>query len=158
MRKNVPIGIKEGIHYETLSSPRLVKFTEVEYAIPFNRFKECIEEIHTFLNTHPFYVHFPIECRTTTGEDDFLSPTQNEDSVFLAFHMYKGMDDGSLFKWVHKLMAKYEGRPHFGKKNDLTHEKLKNLYPNLHRFMDIRETYVPNGTFKSAYTQKLFLG
>ncbi|MFD1926667.1 D-arabinono-1,4-lactone oxidase [Sporosarcina siberiensis] len=155
--KNVPIGIKEGIYYETLPSPRLVKFTEVEYAIPFNRFKECIEEIHTFLNAHPFYVHFPIECRTTTGEDAFLSPTQNEDSVFLAFHMYKGMDDGPFFKWVHKLMAGYGGRPHFGKKNDLTHGKLNRLYPNLHRFMDVRETNDPNGTFMNAYTRKLFM-
>ena len=34
-----------------------------------------------------FAVHFPIACRTTVGEQGFLSPTQNSESAFLAFHI-----------------------------------------------------------------------
>ncbi|MBE1553880.1 D-arabinono-1,4-lactone oxidase [Sporosarcina limicola] len=155
--KNVPNGSKEGLYYEVFSSPRLVKFTETEYAIPLHAFETCIMEIHEFLRAHPFYVHFPIECRVTAGEDAFLSPTQGVETAFLAFHMYKGMDDGPYFKWVHKLMEKYNGRPHFGKLNDLTNEKLTTSYPNVDRFLKIREKYDPNGIFMSQYMKQLFL-
>lgn len=155
--KSVPTGIKEGIYHEVLPSPRLVKFTETEYALPLTRFNELIEEIHHFLRAHPFYVHFPIECRVTAGEDAFLSPTQGEETVFMAFHMYKGMDDEPYFKWVHKLMERYGGRPHFGKMNALTYEKLKELYPSLDRFMDIRAMFDPNEVFMSEYMKQLFL-
>lgn len=156
--KSVPIGSKEGIYHEILPSPRLVRFTETEYAIPLHRFGECIEEIHHFFRAHPFYVHFPIECRVTAGEDAFLSPTQGQETAFLAFHMYKGMDDGPFFKWVHKLMEKYNGRPHFGKMNDLTHDKLYKLYPNMDRFLAMREQSDPNQIFMSNYLKQLFLG
>ena len=154
---SIPTGVKEGIYHEVLPSPRLVKFTETEYALPLAHFEEVIVEIHQFLRAHPFYVHFPIECRVTAGEDAFLSPTQGEETVFLAFHMYKGMDDEPYFKWVHKLMEMYGGRPHFGKMNELTSGKLKRLYPNFSRFLEIRETYDPNNVFMSEYMKKLIL-
>jgi len=153
---SIPTGVKEGIYHEVLPSPRLVKFTETEYALPLTLFEEVMEEIHQFMLAHPFYVHFPIECRVTAGEDAFLSPTQGEATVFLAFHMYKGMDDQPYFKWVHKLMEKYGGKPHFGKVNNLTVDKIKVLYPDFKRFMTVRETYDPSDVFMSAYMGQLF--
>lgn len=155
--KSVPTGVKEGIYHEVLPSPRLVKFTETEYALPLESFDVVIEEIHHFLRAHPFYVHFPIECRATAGEDAFLSPTQGHETVFLAFHMYKGMDNGPYFKWIHRLMEKYGGRPHFGKMNDLTAEKLKKLYPKVDHFMEVRDQFDPQNVFMSQYVKKLFL-
>ena len=153
---SVPTGVKEGIYHEVLPSPRLVKFTEAEYALPLALFEKVIEEIHHFMLAHPFYVHFPIECRVTAGEDAFLSPTQGEETVFLAFHMYKGMDDQPYFKWVHKLMEQYGGRPHFGKVNNLTLDKIKVLYPDIERFMEIRGAYDPKEVFMSCYMRQLF--
>lgn len=152
---NIPTGSKQGIYYEVLPTPRLVKFTEVEYALPLALFEVVMEEIHHFLKAHPFYVHFPIECRVTAGEDAFLSPTQNGDTVFLAFHMYKGMNDMPYFKWVHTIMQKYGGRPHFGKMNNLTSCMLPELYPSLNQFLTQRETNDPNNVFLSHYMKGL---
>ena len=153
---SIPTGVKEGIYHEVLPSPRLVKFTETEYALPLPLFEEVIEEIHHFMLAHPFYVHFPIECRVTAGEDAFLSPTQGEATVFLAFHMYKGMDEQPYFKWVRKLMDRYGGRPHFGKVNNLTADKIKELYPDFKRFMAIKEACDPREVFMSDYMRQLF--
>lgn len=154
--ENIPTGTKEGIYHEIFPTPRLVKFTETEYAIPLESFEACMKEIHAFFKAHPFYVHFPIECRVTAGEDAFLSPTQGSDTAFLAFHMYKGMDNGPYFKWVHRLMEKYNGRPHFGKMNDLTTEKLNRLYPNTPEFLEVREALDPSALFMSSYLKNLF--
>lgn len=154
---NIPTGSKKGLYYEMLTTPRLVKFTEVEYAVPLRKFEEAMEEIHNFLKAHPFFVHFPIECRVTAGENGFLSPTQGEETAFLAFHMYKGMDNTPYFKWVHNMMTKYGGRPHFGKMNDLTEKKLKALYPNLDLFLKYREQNDPTNVFLSDYMKNLFI-
>lgn len=153
----IPTGITKGVYHEILPTPRLVKFTETEYALPLEMFETVMEEIHTFLRAHPFYVHFPIECRVTAGEDAFLSPTQGVETVFLAFHMYKGMDDGPYFKWVHKLMKKYKGRPHFGKMHNLTANRLKVLYPNMEEFMKVREQLDPHQLFMTEYMKRLFI-
>jgi len=129
----------------------------VEYGLRIEQFETVMKEIHDFLKAHPFFVHIPIACRVTAGEDTFLSPTQGQETVFLAFHMYKGMDNGPYFEWVHNLMAKYGGRPHFGKINNLTYDKVIKVYPNLNRFMEIREQNDPNQVFMSRYLKKLFL-
>jgi len=155
--KNVPLGTKKGMYYEVLASKRKVRFTETEYAIPLNQFEIVIKEIHQFLMAHPFYVHFPIECRVTAGEDSFLSPTQGERTAYIAFHMYNRIDEGPYFKWVHNLMARYGGRPHFGKMNELTYEKMHEIYPNVEKFMAIRKKYDPNQVFMGPYFQALFM-
>ncbi|MER2000626.1 MAG: D-arabinono-1,4-lactone oxidase, partial [Lysinibacillus sp.] len=108
---------RTGISYEIYPSPRAVKFVETEYAIPLRYFEDSLAEIHAMFERGKFNVHFPIECRTTAGESGFLSPTQGEESAFLAFHMYKGMDESAYFDWVHKTMERYGGRPHWGKVN-----------------------------------------
>lgn len=151
----IPSGTKSGYYHEILPTPRIVRFTESEYAIPLASFVPCMEEMHEFLKAHPFYVHFPIECRVTAGEDGMLSPTQGEPSAFLAFHMYKGMDDGPYFKWVNALMEKYGGRPHFGKMNKLNGNKTKTLYPQLDHFHEIRKQLDPSDVFLTRYMKNL---
>ncbi|WP_313892336.1 D-arabinono-1,4-lactone oxidase [Psychrobacillus sp.] len=153
--KMVPTGKKQGLSFEMFPTPRLVRFLETEYAIDQTKFQACMEEIHAHLASHPFDVHFPIECRTTAGENAFLSPTSGKETAFIAFHMYRGMDETKYFKWVHELMEKYEGRPHFGKMNVLTEERLQILYPELPTFLNLRETYDEHNVFISKYFKQL---
>ncbi|KOO51347.1 D-arabinono-1,4-lactone oxidase [Viridibacillus arvi] len=153
---SVPNGVKTGLSYEIFPTPRHVKFLESEYAIPLEHFEACMEEIHYTLLSHPFRVHFPIECRTAAGEMGYLSPTGGVESAFLAFHMYKGMDEKPYFRWVQHLMTKYNGRPHFGKVNALSAERMLELYPNLPKFLDQRDKYDPNNVFMTAYFKTLF--
>ncbi|WP_397538727.1 D-arabinono-1,4-lactone oxidase [Rummeliibacillus pycnus] len=153
--KSLPNSVKQGLSYEIFPSSRKVKFLEMEYAIPLEHFNDCMEEIHFTLKSHPFKVHFPIECRTTKGESGFLSPTQDRESAFIAFHMYRGMDEKDYFRWVQKLMRKYNGRPHWGKMNHLTKEHILELYPNYPRFLQLREKYDPENIFVTDYFKKL---
>lgn len=151
----IPNSDKKGLYFEIFPSPRRVKFTETEYAIPLKRFQECIVEMHELLKAHPFYVHFPIECRTTAGEDALLSPTQGEESAFIAFHMYKGMDNGPYFKWVNRIMKSYGGRPHFGKMNNLTYTEMVKLYPKIDLFKKLRKESDPYGVFMTSYFREI---
>lgn len=153
---NVVEGEKTGISYEIYPSPRSVKFQESEYAIPLMYFESCMEEIHATFKKGLFNVHFPLECRTTAGEAGFLSPTQGQESAFIAFHMYKGMSEEPYFEWIHTMMKKYKGRPHWGKQNHLTAEYVYELYPDIEKFLAIRRQYDPDNVFFTGYLRKLF--
>ena len=153
---NVVEGEKTGISYEIYPSPRSVKFQESEYAIPLAQFEACMEEIHATFKKGVFNVHFPLECRTTAGEAGYLSPTQGQESAFIAFHMYKGLPEEPYFEWVHTMMKKYKGRPHWGKQNHLTAKYVYELYPDIEKFLEIRSQYDPDHVFFTGYLRKLF--
>ena len=153
---NVVEGEKTGISYEIYPSPRSVKFQESEYAIPLIYFEACMEEIHATFKKGRFNVHFPLECRTTAGEAGYLSPTQGQESAFIAFHMYKGMPEEPYFEWVHTMMKRYKGRPHWGKQNHLTAQYVYELYPDIEKFLAIRRQYDPDNVFFTGYLSKLF--
>ena len=148
---------RTSISYEIYPSPRAVKFVETEYAIPLRYFADCLQEIHGAFQRGKFNIHFPIECRTTAGEPGYLSPTQGEESAFLAFHMYKGMDESAYFDWVHKTMERYGGRPHWGKVNRYNASNIERFYPNFKRFNAIRQQHDPYNLFVTSYFRKIFL-
>ncbi|WP_042473103.1 D-arabinono-1,4-lactone oxidase [Bacillus ndiopicus] len=154
--KLVSEGVRTDLSYRMFPSPRSVKFNETEYAIPLQHFEACMEEIHVTMKSGKFDVHFPIECRTTKGEAGMLSPTQGNESAFLAFHMYKGMDETPYFEWVRTLMKKYNGRPHWGKVNDYHAENIRDYYPNFDKFAAIREVHDPNNIFVTTYFRRIF--
>lgn len=70
--------------------------------------------------------------------------------------MYQGMDEEPYFKWVHTLMKKYKGRPHFGKMNELDYEQLQQAYPQLLLFLEERQKVEPQGVFLTPYFKGLF--
>ncbi|WPK11005.1 D-arabinono-1,4-lactone oxidase [Lysinibacillus louembei] len=154
--KLVSEGQRTDLSYRMFPSPRSVKFVETEYAIPLQQFEACMEEVHAVLKQGLFDVHFPIECRTTKGEEGMLSPTQGEESAFLAFHMYKGMNETPYFEWVRTLMKKYNGRPHWGKVNDYHADNIRQYYPKFDQFAAIREEHDPNNLFVTTYFRRIF--
>ncbi len=148
---------KNDVSYTVFPSPRKVKFNETEHAIPLERFEEAIEEIHWTFVRNKLNVHFPIECRTSCGEDGFLSPTLGRESAFIAFHMYKGMNEVFYFNWVRETMKKYDSRPHWGKINWYDKEDIYTLYPLAYKFNRIREEHDPHGVFMTDYFRKVFV-
>lgn len=147
---------RNDVSYKVFSTPRKVRFNETEHAIRIDRFEEALEEIHwTFVRSN-LKVHFPIECRTTKGEDGYLSPTLGKESAFIAFHMYHSMDEKFYFQWVRDLMKKYDSRPHWGKINWYDKENIYELYPEAAKFNEIRKQMDPNGVFLTKYFKNVF--
>lgn len=149
-------GKKTDICYKVYPTSRRVKFTETEIAIPLEQFEACMEEIHHVMKKQKFHVHFPIECRTTMGEHGFLSPTMGRESAFLAFHMYKGMDDSAYFRWVFEMMEKYDGRAHWGKVNRYAETDIATYYPQAKKFNEIRQFFDPENIFMTHYFKRIF--
>lgn len=154
---SIPNTKREGYSFEVFPTPRGVKFNESEYFIKLSDFEDCITEVNQILLEDNKSSHFPIEVRTHKGETGMLSPTQGEDCAVLSFHVYKGMDSEPLFKWLYEYMKKWQGRPHWGKVNKLSHAELRELYPKLDRFLEIRQEYDPDNIFMNGWLEQKFL-
>src|SRR5690625_419306 len=85
-----------------------------------------------------------------------LSPSYQRESAYIAIHMYKGMEYSDYFQAVEKLFQAYDGRPHWGKMHNMKYDKLKEHYPKLKDFLQIRKELDPKGLFLNSYLKKLF--
>lgn len=152
----VPTGEKTGDSFDVFTTPRLVKFTEMEYSIPTNKMKEVILEIKTVIEQEKFDVHFPIECRYVKGDSIWLSPAYGRDSAFVAVHMYKGMEHEPYFEAVERILMRHAGRAHWGKMHMMDYDQLQAAYPKLNAFLQVREILDPEQMFVNSYLATLF--
>ena len=154
-------GISTGmdINYSNriYATPRLVKFQEMEYNLPVEKGIEVLKEMRDSINKNNFRVHFPVEVRFVKADDMYLSPAYQRDSIYIAIHMYKGMEYKTYFDAMESIFKKYNGRPHWGKMHTRTAKELSQLYPMWNKFQEIRTQLDPNGLFMNDYLKKLMI-
>ena len=127
--------------FDVFASPRLVRFEEMEYALPRARAAEAVRAAREILARHP--VSFPIELRFSAGDDAWLSPAHGRDSAYVAVHVFEGMDFEAPFREVEAVMRAWDGRPHWGKRSFLGAEELAPRYPRWADFAALRERLDP---------------
>jgi len=137
------------------ASPRLVRFTEMEYAIPRERTPEAVRRVMELVATRGLAVPFPIEVRTVASDDAFLSTAAGRESGYLAVHMFQGMEWRPYFEAVEAIMDELEGRPHWGKRHFQTAATLRSRYPGWDRFQAVRARLDPRGIFGNAWTDRV---
>jgi FAD-linked oxidoreductase len=140
---------------EIFASPRLVRFTEMEYALPRERTPEAVRRVMALIRERGFAVPFPIEVRTVAPDDAFLSTAAGRDSGFVAVHMYEGMQWEPYFRAVEAIMDELDGRPHWGKRHFQTAATLRTRYPDWDRFRAVRARLDPGGLFANAWTDRV---
>jgi len=137
------------------ASPRLVRFTEMEYAVPRERTAEAVAAILELIPREGFRVPFPIEVRTVAQDDAMLSTASGRDSGFVAVHMFQGMEWEPYFRAVEALMDGFEGRPHWGKRHFQTATTLRSRYPEWDAFQRVRARLDPGGVFANEWTDRV---
>lgn len=142
--------------HRLFSTPRMVRFQEMEYNIPAEHTRAVIGEIQQCIERHQFAVNFPLECRFVHSDDIWLSPAYQRASAYLAVHMYRGMPYHAYFSHIEEIFKRYQGRPHWGKMHTRTAQELAALYPRWHDFRHVRATLDPNGMFLNDYLRALF--
>ena len=138
------------------STPRMVRFQEMEYNIPAEHVVDVIHEIQECIERHQFAVHFPLECRFVRSDDIWLSPAYQRESCYLAVHMYKGMPYRDYFSHIEDIYRRYQGRPHWGKMHTRTAAEFAALYPRWQDFRRVRTQLDPQGMFLNEYLYTLF--
>ena len=137
------------------ATPRLVRFTEMEYALPRANVPEAVRRVLAMVQRERLPVPFPIEVRSVAADDAFLSTAAGRDSGFVAVHMFEGMAFEGYFRAVEAIMDELEGRPHWGKRHFQSAETLRGRYPDWERFQAVRARLDPQGLFSNAWTDRV---
>jgi L-gulono-1,4-lactone dehydrogenase len=137
------------------TSPRRVRFAEMEYAIPRHAAVEVAREVRRMLQEKRFDVAFPVEMRTSAGDDVFLSTAHGRPTAYIAVHQFQGMEYEPYFREVEAIMRAHDGRPHWGKIHFQGHHSLREVYPMWGRFAAVRSRLDPHGRFRNAYLDRV---
>jgi FAD-linked oxidoreductase len=149
-------GTRVGASHRVFATPRLVRFLEMEYAIPADHAAGCLSEIRRYVEQERIRVHFPVELRFVKGDDVWLSPAFGRDSAYIAVHQYRGMPYAEYFEGVEAIFRNHGGRPHWGKLHTRSASDLAALYPLWGRFHEVRRRLDPAGVFFNDYLRRLF--
>ena len=139
--------------FKVFTSKRVVKFYEMEYAIPREACVEALNRVRRLVIDSGFFLNFPVEVRFTAPDEIPLSTASNRESAYIAVHIYKGMDFVPYFRAVEAVMNSYQGRPHWGKLHFQDAESLAPRYPKWQQFQVVRDRFDPKRVFTNSYLE-----
>ena len=145
-----------GTSWQMLANQREFRFNEMEYHLPEDRGLEAFEELYTTLEKHRRDVFFPVECRRTAGDENWLSPFQHGSRISIAVHAATSDPHDWFFQLAEPIFRKYDGRPHWGKLHSLGHDELMEIYPDFEKFLRVRKELDPRSRFLNAHLATLF--
>ena len=142
--------------FKIFASPRIVRFYEMEHALPVEELVPALKEIRAMVDRKGYLLNFPVEVRFTKGDDVPLSTAYGRDSAYIAVHVYKGMECEPFFRDVEDILRAYDARPHWGKMHYREADELSKLYPRWDEFITLRNQLDPQRTFSNAYSDTVF--
>lgn len=143
------------IPYKVFTSPRRVRFLEMEYALPRKHAMAALTELRAMTERSRLRVGFPVEVRTAPADDIPLSSAGGRDTVYLAMHLYRGTPHETYFTAAERIMTAYEGRPHWGKLHSRDAEYLAGVYPRIPEFTALRDRLDPDRRFANDYLRRV---
>ena len=136
-------------------NPRLVRFVEMEYAIPREAVVDTVREVKRMIDRSGMTISFPIEVRVAAPDDIPLSTATARKTAYIAVHVFHTLPHERYFREVEAIMNGVEGRPHWGKMHYQTAETLAPRYPQWDRFIAVRDRLDPERRFGNAYTERI---
>ncbi|MGH3310053.1 MAG: D-arabinono-1,4-lactone oxidase [Streptomyces sp.] len=143
------------IPYRVLTSPRRVRFVEMEYAVPREAAVDALCEVRAMIERSSLRIGFPVEVRTAPADDIPLSMASGRDTAYIAVHMYRGAPYRTYFTTVERIMTAHGGRPHWGKLHSRGAEYLAGVYPRFGEFTALRDRLDPQRVFGNPYLRRV---
>ncbi|MBK8437438.1 MAG: FAD-binding protein [Austwickia sp.] len=141
--------------HQVFASPRTVRFRESEYAVPVAAVDDVLRELRRWLERSGERVAFPVEVRFAAADQVWLSTSYQRDSAYVAVHMYHRLDPSRFFGAFEDIVARYDGRPHWGKMHRLTAADLQGRYPRFGDALAVRDRVDPQRVLGSPYLARV---
>jgi FAD-linked oxidoreductase len=141
--------------HRVLCSTRLVRFVEMEYAIPRPELGKTLLRVRDLIEGESLVVDFPIELRVAAADDIPLSTAHGRETGYLAVHLSTGTPFEPYFRAVEAIMDDVGGRPHWGKMHYQRAETLAPRYPEWARFQAVRARLDSDGRFRNPYLDRV---
>jgi len=141
--------------YRVFTSPRRVRFLEMEYAVPRAALPDAFAGLRRVVQRHGRAVTFPVEVRVAAADDIPLSTAAGRDSAYLAVHVHRGEPHEAYFGAVEAVLRDLDGRPHWGKLHTRAAADLRPAYPGFDAFVALRDRLDPERRFGNAYLERV---
>jgi L-gulonolactone oxidase len=143
------------IAYKVFTSPRRVRFVEMEYAVPRAAVTQTLRELKAMIDRSGLRIGFPVEVRTAPADDITLSTASGRDSAYIAVHVAKGAPYQRYFTAAERIFTAHEGRPHWGKVHTRDAEYFAQVYPRFSEFTQLRDRLDPDRRFQNDYLRRV---
>ncbi|MFE1877260.1 D-arabinono-1,4-lactone oxidase [Streptomyces sp. NPDC059496] len=143
------------IPYKVFTSPRRVRFVEMEYALPREQVVEALRELRAMVDRSGLRISFPVEVRTAPADDITLSTASGRDTAYIAVHMYKGTPYQAYFTAAERIFTAHGGRPHWGKVHTRDAGYFAEVYPRFGEFTALRDRLDPDRVFGNDYLRRV---
>ncbi len=141
--------------WKVFTSPRRVRFAEMEYALPRAALKPALTELNRLIENGDDEVSFPVEVRTGPAEPGWLALAHDRDTVYVATHMFQRVPYERFFAQVEDLWRQHDGRPHWGKLHTRTAEEFAGMYPRFDTVTKVRDRVDPERRFTNEYLARV---
>ncbi|MCK2245145.1 MULTISPECIES: D-arabinono-1,4-lactone oxidase [unclassified Crossiella] len=141
--------------HRVFTTPRRVRFTETEYAIPREHLREVLTELRAASERLEHPVNIPVEVRVAAADDIWLSTATGRPTAYLAIHQFLGMPYRHWFDTFEQIAYAAGGRPHWGKMHSQTEDSLRGRYPRFADFQAVRAALDPHGRFRNRYLDRV---
>ena len=135
--------------FRVFASPRRVRFTEQEYAVPRAALVPLLTELRELVGR--FQISFPVEVRTAPADDVWLSAAHGRDTAWVAVHMFEHVPYADYFGAVEERALAVGGRPHWGKLHTRDAAWCADELPGFARFRAVRDRVDPDRVFSNDH-------
>ncbi|MGW6576926.1 D-arabinono-1,4-lactone oxidase [Streptomyces sp. NPDC054945] len=143
------------IPYKVFTSPRRVRFVEMEYALPRGEVVEALRELRAMVDRSGLRISFPVEVRTAPADDVTLSTASGRETAYIAVHMYKSTPYHAYFTAAEAIFTAHGGRPHWGKVHTRDAGYFAEAYPRFGEFVALRDRLDPDRVFGNDYLRRV---
>jgi len=142
-------------HFLISGTPSNGSEIQSEHFVPFVQAAAALEAVAALGERIQPHLH-TAELRTMAADSAWLSPTQGEDVLCIAFTWRKHAEAvAALLPDIEGALAPFAQRPHWGKMSSLDADAIQALYPQLPRFRDLVRRHDPDGVFRGPFLDRI---
>jgi xylitol oxidase len=143
-------------HFPITSTPSVGSEVQSEHFVPLRHAAAALEAVARLASRIQPHLHVT-ELRTMAADGLWLSPSQGEDVLCIAFTWKRHPEDvRALLPDLEAALEPFDGRPHWGKMSSLGPTRIGELYPRAASFRSLVERADPGGKFSSAFGERIF--
>ncbi|RUQ03621.1 D-arabinono-1,4-lactone oxidase [Curtobacterium sp. HSID17257] len=142
-------------HFPIDAVPSVGSEVQSEHFVPLRHAAAALDALHGLADRIQPHLHV-CELRTMAADPFWLSPTQGEDVLCIAFTWRKHPEAvAALLPDLEARLTPFDGRPHWGKTSSLDADAVEALWPRLADFRRLVAAADPERRFASAFGERV---
>jgi xylitol oxidase len=142
-------------HFLISGTPSNGSEIQSEHFVPFAVAADALDALAALGDRIRPHLH-TTELRTMAADSAWLSPSQGEDLLCIAFTWRKHPEEvAALLPDIEAALAPFGQRPHWGKMSSLDADAIEELYPRIGDFRDLVRRSDPDGVFRGPFLERI---